>query len=261
MEILVFWLALIIVMFSYMTLWFGVSLYTKRWDVVDSAWGLGFILVAWLSLGLRGNFGALQVVSAILVSIWGLRLFVHIASRNWRKPADDQRYQALRAKWGEGADTKAYRRIFLLQGGLVLLVSAPMLALACTRSTPNVLSYLGWVIWVFGMAYEALADRQLATFIAHRPKNSHAIMDKGLWRYSRHPNYFGEVVVWWGAALVAISASNWWGVIGALVITFLITRVSGIPPLEKRYDGNKAYETYRSHTPVLIPRFIRAPKP
>lgn len=260
METLVFWTALLIVVFSYMTLWFGVSLYTKRYDVVDSAWGLGFVLVAWLSLALRSNFGALQVVSALLVSVWGLRLCGHITRRNWRKSSDDQRYQDLRNKWGENASQKAFVRIFLLQGLLIVLISSPLLVLASTRANPNALSYLGWLIWLFGIGYEAVADRQLATFIAHRPKDSHAIMTQGLWRSSRHPNYFGEVTAWWGAAVVALSAGSGWGIIGAALITLLITRISGIPLLEKHYQGNKDYAAYRERTPVLVPRLPWTPK-
>lgn len=254
---MVFYVALLIIMFGYMTAWFGISLYTKRYDVVDSAWGLGFVLVAWVSLGLRGNFRMLPFVSAVLVSVWGVRLFVHIANRNWRKTADDQRYQTLRRTWGNSADVQAFWRIFLLQGLLVILISTPMLAIAWTRTNPIMLSYVGWVVWLFGIVYEAVADHQLAKFIARRPKKSHAIMVEGLWRYSRHPNYFGEIITWWGAAVVALSVGEWWGIGGALLITLLITRISGIPLLEKRYDGNTAYEAYRRRTPVLIPRLLR----
>ncbi len=253
MGILVFWIALLLVIIGYMTLWYGIALYTKRYDVVDSAWGLGFVLVAWVSLALRGNFGSLQIVSAVLVSLWGLRLFSHIASRNWRKSEDDHRYQELQAKWGADERQKAYTNIFLLQGLLVTIICTPMIALAFTRTGPNVFSYIGWIVWLFGICFEALADRQLATFIAHRSKGAHEIMSRGLWHYSRHPNYFGEVMTWWGAAIVAISVGGWWGIIGAAVITLLITKISGIPPLEKHYDGNKEYEQYRKRTSVLIP--------
>ena len=227
---------------------------TKRYDVVDSAWGLGFVLVAWVSLGMRDNFCAVQIISAALVSLWGLRLFAHIARRNFRKPEDDHRYQALRDKWGKSADTIAYTHIFLLQGVLLLLVSTPMIAIALQTGNPNLLTYVGWAIWLFGIVFEAMADRQLAKFLAQRSKKSHAIMDKGLWRLSRHPNYFGEVTTWWGATVVALSLGGWWGVLGALTVTLLITKISGIPPLEKHYDGNPDYEKYRKNTPVLIPK-------
>lgn len=249
----VFWVALGIIVVSYMSLWYGVARYTHRYDVVDSAWGLGFIVVAWVSLGLRANFGMAQIVSAALVSIWGLRLFGHIARRNWQRDRDDSRYQALRDKWSDAEKHKAYTNIFLLQGALLLFVSLPMVVLAFAPQEPTFATYIGWWVWVFGIAYEAIADNQLTSFLKRRPAGSHKIMDTGLWRYSRHPNYFGEIVTWWGAAIVACSLREWWGVIGALTITLLITRVSGIPPLEKRYTGNASYETYRKHTPALIP--------
>jgi len=251
--IALFWTALILVVMSYMTLWYVLALLTKRYDVVDSAWGLGFILIAWISLLLRDNFGVTQVISAALVSLWGMRLFIHIAKRNWRKSTDDSRYEALRTKWGQGANRKAYINIFLLQGTLLLAVSAPVIAIAFSKQEPNVISCLGWAVWLFGTAFETVADRQLATFLKIRPKGSHQIMDHGLWHYSRHPNYFGEITAWWGAAVVACSVHGWLGVLGAATITLLITKVSGIPLLEKRYDGNPAYEAYRKRTSVLIP--------
>lgn len=252
----VFWLALFTIVATYMSLWYCLALYSRRYDVVDSAWGLGFILIAWVSLALRGNFAAVQVMSAMLVSLWGLRLSLHIGSRNWRKSTDDHRYQAMRDRWGKRANQLAFFHIFLLQGALMLLVSTPMIAIAFTRQTANIISYIGWAVWLFGIVYEAVADRQLATFITHREKGSHTIMDKGLWKLSRHPNYFGEVTAWIGAAIVAVSLSAWWGIVGAIVITFLITKISGIPPLERHYNGNEEYEAYRKRTPVLIPRLL-----
>jgi steroid 5-alpha reductase family enzyme len=254
MQLAVFLFSLSIIVFSFMSLWYLVALYSNRYDVVDSAWGLGFILVAWVSLLLRSNFGTVQIISATLVTLWGLRLFAHIAQRNWRKSEDDHRYQAMRAKWGKSERQKAYINVFLLQGLLFTIISTPLIAIAFSHRLPNIVTYVGWTIWLLGIAFEAIADRQLALFIARRSPGSHVIMDKGLWKYSRHPNYFGEVVTWWGAALVALGTGNLWGIIGAAVITLLITRVSGIPPLEKHYDGNPAYETYRKHTPVLVPR-------
>ena len=253
MDALVFCISLSVVILTYMTAWYGVALYTHRYDVVDSAWGIGFVLVAWVSLGLRANFGLLQLVSALFVSIWGFRLFAHIANRNWRKHEDDHRYQALRDAWGAAEKRKAYTNVFLLQGLLFAVISTPMVAIAFSHRHPNAVSYIGWIIWLFGIAFEATADRQLATFLAHRPAGSHQIMNRGLWRYSRHPNYFGEVTTWWGAAVVACSAGGWWGIVGAVVITVLITKVSGIPPLEKHYAGNTAYAAYSRSTSVLFP--------
>ena len=254
MNELVFWAGLAVIVQTYMSLWFLMALYTKRYDVVDSAWGLGFVLVAWVSLALNGKPSTVQIVSALLVSLWGLRLFVHIARRNWRKHQDDHRYEELRAAWGKHEKRKAYTNVFLLQGVLVLLVSTPMVAIAqANQPTLNVGVVIGWIIWVFGMAFEAAADYQLANFLHHRKKGSHELTNKGLWGYSRHPNYFGEITTWWGAAVVAVSVGGWWGVIGALTITLLITKVSGIPPLERHYKNNPDFQAYAKKTSVLIP--------
>ncbi len=254
MQLLVFWLGLGIITFSYMSLWFGLALYTKRYDVVDSAWGLGFVLVAWISLALMSTWNVVSVISATLVSLWGVRLFAHIANRNWRKHEDDHRYEALRAAWGSKEKQKAYTNVFLLQGVLILAVSLPMIAIARSgHSQLNIGIVLGWSIWLVGILIEAVADRQLAQFIKNRPAGSHHIMQTGLWRYSRHPNYFGEVTTWCGAGIVTVSVGSWWGLFGTAVITVLITRISGIPPLEKHYKNNEAYQRYAKKTSVFVP--------
>lgn len=241
-------------MLAYMSLWFALSCRAGRYDVVDTAWGLGFIVVAWFSVLLTDSWGLVAIVSAALVSVWGIRLAGHIASRNLRKSHDDHRYQELRAKWGGAAQTKAFTHIFLLQGALIVCISAPVLAIALAPSAhPTVFTWAGWAIWVFGIAFEAIADWQLRTFLSHRAAGSHQPMTDGLWRYSRHPNYFGEIVTWWGAALVAVSTGGWWGIIGAATITILITKVSGIPPLEKHYVHSVPYQTYARTTSLLIP--------
>lgn len=254
MDALIFWVALASIAIVYMTSWYGIARITGRTDVVDSAWGLGFVLVAWVSLLLVENTSLVAVVSACLASLWGIRLFAHIAGRNWRKSEDDHRYAVIRARWGKAAGRKLYTNIFLLQAGLLLLVGTPLAAIARSGvNQPNFWVWLGWVIWGLGIVFEAIADRQLAGFIKNRPHGSHALMNKGLWRYSRHPNYFGEVMTWWGAALVAVAVGQWWGIIGALTITVLITKVSGIPPLEKHYKDNADYQKYAGRTSVLVP--------
>ncbi len=254
MDAIVAWGALAVIVLTYMILWYGLFRVTGRLDVVDSAWGLGFVLIAWVSLVIAQNFSAIAVTSACLASVWGIRLFAHIANRNWRKPADDRRYQELRAKWGRAANSKALTHIFLLQGVLLLLVGTPLVAIAHSGDAhTNALTLVGWAVWFAGILYESVADYQLTRFIRQRPHGSHALMTSGLWRYSRHPNYFGEVTAWLGAGLVAISLGQWWGILGTFVITFLITKVSGIPPLEKHYAGNAEYQKYAKYTPVLVP--------
>ena len=253
MPTLIYWIALLGIIFSYMTLWYGVALYAKRYDVVDVAWGLGFVLLAWVSLALRGSYSHAQLVSAVLVTIWGVRLAGHIGARILKRPTEDYRYQAMRTKWGTRADQTAYRAIFITQGLLIVLVGLPAVAISFSRSTTNIVTYLGWTVWVAGIVIEAVADWQLRQFIVSRAAKSHKPCTIGLWHYSRHPNYFGEIVTWWGAGAVAVSLGAWWGIIGAITITILITRVSGIPPLEKKQVKNKEYDAYRAHTSILIP--------
>lgn len=254
MEFIVTILAVGTILLAYMTGWYILSRLTGRLDVVDSAWGLSFVLVAWSSIAITENFTVVTVASAALASLWGLRLFAHIANRNWRKTTDDYRYQQLRQKWGSSANRKAFTNVFLVQGALSLAISMPLMAIAMSSSsTPNAGVWIGWGIWLFGTAFEAVADYQLGRFIGNRPAGSHAIMNTGLWHYSRHPNYFGEVTTWWGAGIVALSLGGWWGLIGPMVITLLITKVSGIPPLEKRYADNAEYQAYAKKTSILVP--------
>lgn len=225
-----------------------------RRDIADSAWGLGFVLAAWNMYALRNNESWAALLAAGLVTIWGVRLFLHISTRTWKKP-EDPRYATLGSLGTVGFWIRTLYSVFLLQGVLILLVGLPILAIMHTTNqafTPLVV--LGVVLWIFGIVYESIADWQLRSFLRSGKKG---IMKTGLWRTSRHPNYFGELVVWWGAATVALAFSQWWGIVGALVISILIIKVSGIPPLEKRYASNPDFQKYAKRTSVLIPRPIR----
>ncbi len=220
---------------------------------MDSAWGLGFVLVGWFSFFLSGSDSRLQVAAAFLVSFWGFRLFWHVTARNLNKP-EDARYVAMREKWGRHKTVKSFFYIFMLQGALLLLVSTPVIAIMnSTQPSYRPLGWLGLAIWVGGICIEMVADWQLRHFIQNKKRSKDDIMESGLWRYSRHPNYFGEIMTWWGSVIAAISVHEWWGILGALAITFLITKVSGVPMLENRYSDNKAYQDYRRKTSVLIP--------
>jgi steroid 5-alpha reductase family enzyme len=253
-PLLLIGLDLLIAMAVYMTLWYAMSVYVKRTDIIDAAWGLGFIYVTALVLILDGRNELWQWVILGFVSVWGLRLFIHVASRLGRTQ-EDKRYKEYRAKWGEKFQSKAYTDIFLLQGLLLIVVSSPALAAVMSPRDPLLwLMITGFVVWGVGIAYETIADYQLQRFIIKKTgRLPNDIMDRGLWKYSRHPNYFGEIVAWWGAGIVALSMGQWWGLIGSIAITYLIVKVSGIPPLEKRYQDVPAYQEYKKKTPVLIP--------
>ena len=242
---------IVLSIFLYMTAWFGRALMLGRRDIVDSAWGLGFIVVAGSAFALRNNDSVWALLSLLLVTIWGVRLFLHITSRNWKKK-EDYRYAAMGELGSFKIWLKSYTNVFLLQGVLMILISLPVIAVMHTTNDPlTVLTVLGIGVWLAGIVFEAVGDYQLRQFIRIKKKNE--VMQSGLWRYSRHPNYFGEVAAWWGAAIVAVSFGQWWGVVGALLITVLITKISGIPHLEKRYADNAAFKKYAKKTSIFIP--------
>lgn len=245
---------LLVAMFVYMSIWFGFAFLVKRIDAVDSAWGLGFVYVALIVL-FSDHLPAAARAAAILTGVWGLRLSWHITQRN-RRTTEDKRYAVYRKKWGDNFWSKAYTNIYLLQGLLILLVSTPLVAIESRMGkTWNALMWTGFGVWVFGILFEAIADYQLRRFRA--TVRTHKVLQTGLWHYSRHPNYFGEIMTWLGAALVAGGLGQWWGFVGPVVIAFLITQVSGIPPLEKRYAHDKTYQDYARRTSILIPWFPR----
>lgn len=246
-------LYLVLATWIYMTIWFCVGVYANRYDIADTAWGLGFVAIAWLAYFITGSRGSIKTVAVILVTIWGLRLAFHITKRNLNKP-EDERYKAMRKNWKKFPTIQAYVSIFILQGLLLLVVSLPVIAIMASNASASILTWLGFTVWIGGIVFEAIADRQLRNFIANEKSPKNSVMNKGLWKYSRHPNYFGEVTLWWGAAIVALSLGSWQGMLGALMITYLITQVSGIPLLEKRYEHDDAYQKYAEKTSRLIPQ-------
>ncbi len=243
-----------LIMLVYVLAWFALGVLLRRRDIADSAWGLGFVLAAWNMYALRNNESLVALIASCLVTAWGVRLFLHISTRTWKKP-EDPRYAALGKLGSLNFWFRTFYSVFLLQGVLIILVSLPILAIMYTTSEPLMpLVVIGFGLWIFGIIYESVADWQLRRFLRSGKKG---IMQTGLWRTSRHPNYFGELVVWWGATTVAVAFGQWWGIIGAVVITVLITKVSGIPPLEKRYAGNPDFQKYAKRTSVLIPMPVK----
>lgn len=237
----------------YMTLWFGVSLWKRRNDVADMAWGTVFLVATATALAVNGVQGPRPVLAAALVAAWGLRLAAHIATRN-RGKGEDPRYRKWREEWGPFATLRAFLQVFLLQGLLALVVVFPVTWVVVRGGPPlGALDGLGALVWLVGFVFEAAGDGQLRRF-TRDPANRGRVMDRGLWRYSRHPNYFGEVAQWWGLYLIAVAVpGGWTTVVGPLVITGLILFVSGIPLLEKQFEGNPAFEAYKRRTSVFVP--------
>lgn len=242
---------LAITLLGYMTFWFIIAVIKKRNDVADIAWGSGFILLSWLSFFLSG-FSFKSALVNSLVTVWGIRLTWHIYTRNRNKP-EDARYDQWRKTW-KNFYLRSFLQIFLLQGIFLFSISLPVLFINLAVSDSfGIFEVIGLCVWGIGFYFESTADRQLKRFITN-PANKGKVMDQGLWRYSRHPNYFGEVTQWWGIFIIALSlpGSLFTG-IGPITITVLILFVSGIPLLEKKYAGRPEFEAYKKRTSVFIP--------
>lgn len=248
-----YFLTLILVLFTYMSLWFVFSIFKKRNDVADIAWGLGFVLVTWVSFFLSDQIGMRGILVGFLVSIWGLRLASHIYFRNKGK-TEDYRYLAWRKEWGNWFYVRSYLQVYLLQGLFLFLIVLPVLIINKSSTSPLIwLDFVGLIVWLFGFYFETVGDAQLAQFIKN-PLNKGKIMQSGLWAYTRHPNYFGEVTQWWGIWLIALAVSGGWiGIIGPIIITFLILKVSGIPLLEKKMEENPDFAEYKKRTSMFFP--------
>lgn len=246
-----------LLIFVYMNLVFILSLIKKNAAIVDIAWGLGFVLVvashlARNSLASR-SLEPRQLLTAILVFTWGTRLSWHIYKRNRGKP-EDYRYANWRQKWGRNFVLRSYFQIFLLQGFFMLVILTPALLVLKNQTVRlNLLDFLGLAVWLAGFFFEATADYQLRQF-KKNPEHRGRLITTGLWKYSRHPNYFGESVMWWGLFLIALSTpGGWLGIISPLTITLLLTRVSGVPLLEKKYAGSPEFEAYKARTSAFFP--------
>ena len=235
------------------------SLVLKNASIVDIVWGLGFVLVAWaVRLRVDDGLAARQNLLVAMTTIWGLRLGGYLFWRNHGK-GEDYRYRAMRKHWGPRFPIISLGTVFGLQGVLMFTVSLPV-QLGQTRIEPDlgVLAYLGIAVWVIGIFFEWVGDAQLARFKGD-PTNQGKVMNRGLWKFTRHPNYFGDACVWWGIALVAAETTvGKFGLIGALVMTILLRRVSGVVLLEKSLSKRK--EGYAEYVARTSPFFPRPPK-
>jgi steroid 5-alpha reductase family enzyme len=224
--------------------------------LVDIFWSL-FIVVAAICYYRIGAHGARALLVMALTLMWALRLAAHLALRNWNAP-EDHRYQAIRARNEPGFAWKSLYLVFGLQAVLALLVAAPLHASIVADGPLGALDILGAVVVVAGIATEGVADAQLKAFSAVG-SNRGRVMDQGLWRYSRHPNYFGEFCVWWGFFLIALGTGAWWTVISPLLMSVLLLRVSGVKLLEKDIGTRRpGYAEYVARTNAFFPGPRRA---
>jgi steroid 5-alpha reductase family enzyme len=244
---------------SMMTLLWLASLALRDSSIVDPFWGTGFVIANWIYFALTPDgFPARKWLISILVTIWGLRLSLYLLWRNWGK-GEDFRYQQFRKDAGEKWWWYSLFKVFVLQGVLLWIISAPLLA-AQISPTPDrltVLDLLAILVWAIGFFFEAAGDFQLARFKAN-PANKAKVLDQGVWRYTRHPNYFGDAAQWWAHFLIALAAGGWWTIFGPIIMTTLLLRVSGVTLLEKTLATSRpGYKEYVESTSAFIPWFPR----
>jgi steroid 5-alpha reductase family enzyme len=246
--------------FVYMTALFVVALARKDNSIVDIGWGPGFVVVALLCFFAGKSYRARPILVTGLVVIWAARLAMHIFFRN-RGRGEDYRYALWRKDWGKWFVLRSFFQVFMLQGFFLLLISYPIVLINYeTGKGLSPLDGAGVLVWLGGFFFEVVGDEQLRRF-KQKPENKGRIMTMGLWRITRHPNYFGEAAQWWGIFLLALSLPHGWtAVISPLVITFLLLKVSGVTMLEKKYAGNKEFADYAGRTSAFFPWFAKKPR-
>jgi len=246
--------ALITIVCLMLATW-SVSLLRRDASIVDIVWGLGFVVVAWASRFVTGASGAGNWLLVAMVTVWGVRLAAYLAKRNLGK-GEDFRYKAMRRKHGERFPLVSLYTVFGLQGALMFVVSLPVsLGQRDTDAGAGFVALAGFVVWAIGLYFEVVGDAQLARF-KRDPRNEGLVMDQGLWALTRHPNYFGDCLVWWGLAIVASAqGAGLWAFLGALVMTVLLVRVSGAAMLDRLLAKRKpGYAEYMARTSGFIPR-------
>ena len=239
------------------TMWFLLSLVLRRNDIADVGWGLGFLVLgAFLWVMHDASLRFLLVYA--LITLWGLRLAGHIAWRHRGKP-EDRRYQKWREEWGSSFYLRSFLQVYLLQAFFQLVIAAPLFVSALYHDDVlGPLAVLAVALWIVGFYFEAVADYQLLRYKAD-PANKGKLLMTGLRRYTRHPNYFGEVTMWWALFLLVLPVPyGWLAIISPLTINWLLLYVSGIPMLESKYEGREDFEAYKRRTNAFFPWWPKA---
>ena len=234
------------------TLTWAASIPLKNVAIVDVLWGILFLL-AGLTYALTVTApGSRTALVLVLLTLWSLRLALHIGIRSWGH-GEDRRYQAIRARNEPHFAAKSLYLVFWLQAVLAWIISLPLLGAIASPAPLLWLDYVGAALWLVGMVFEAGGDWQLARFKG-QSGNRGKVMDRGLWRYTRHPNYFGDFCVWWGFFLIALAAGAWWALPAPLLMSLLLMRVSGVTLLEKNItDRRPGYDEYVRRTNAFFP--------
>ena len=250
----------LIIVLGYTSVIFFIAQFKKDNSIIDILYGLGFIITAY-TLMLEKMGGAIlpssSVVILILITLWGIRLSLRIFIKNKGKP-EDFRYATWRTQWMRKGIAyyyaRSYLQIFILQGCIISLVLLPFTLSLTTTAPPDYRIVIGILIWILGFVIESVGDRQLDRFIKSKAVNKGTIMQTGLWKYSRHPNYFGESMMWFGIACISLSTgASYLVLLSPFLITYLLLFVSGIPLLEKKWEGIPEWEVYKRTTSAFIP--------
>ena len=270
-----------IAIFVFQSLLFLLALIKKNNGIADIGWGIGFIIISLIAAhfyffkctfqSIFGRECQIDIAFVFLithVTLWAIRLSIYLLIRNWSKP-EDWRYAKWRQDWGKTVYIRSYLQVFILQGFFMLLIGSPIILSGLQSSTDTLaytpvqytLIFSGLIVWLIGFFFQAVGDYQLFVF-KKDPANKGRVMRYGLWKYTRHPNYFGEATMWWGIFLIScVSAYGVLGIllrmIGPATITFMLLRVSGVTMLENKYKGNKDYEDYQRNTSSFVPMYPR----
>lgn len=241
--------------FLFMVTVFIIAQVMKDNSIVDIAWGFGFVIVALVSLFYTQEFSIRQLIIVGFVTLWGMRLAIFLWYRSIGR-GEDFRYANFRKNWGKNVVVTAFFRVFMMQGAILLVLAYPILRVHASDG-PGVDFFMiaGAAIWVIGFFFQVVGDAQLDKFKKNKTHKDQ-ILNTGVWRYTRHPNYFGEATMWWGIFVIVLPVElGWTAVFSAFFINFLLIRVSGVPFLDERFKDNQEYQQYKKETNKFIPWF------
>jgi steroid 5-alpha reductase family enzyme len=253
-EFWTIYLTSLAIILACMTALWIISVVLRDASIVDIFWGMAFVISAWYAFNQTPDGDpARKVLVAGLATIWGLRLSLYLLWRNWGQ-GEDHRYQAFRQRYGpERYWWVSFFQVFMLQGVLAWVISSPLVGAQIQGGQLNALDYLALIVWLIGLIFEAGSDLQLTRFRAD-PANQGRVLTSGFWRYSRHPNYFGDSAIWWAFGLFSLAAGSYLAAFGAVIMTVLIIRVSGVAMLERTLVKSRLdYAEYSRRTSSFIP--------